>query len=247
MTVTASADRDRPGRARRHRATRRRRRSPATPPASSSSRTAPTRGGSRSGSRSSHPLLGTERHIALTKPGTYTGTTPRRSAKVEPLPLSDRRRRVLPGARGRLPGDAHGKPVANFGVAVLSGHAVPHVIFAGDENHLVGLHRAAAVNSTRTSHELREAPPDRRRGAACPRRLRHRLRHPLDARGAGPFTFRFWVNDTTPPGCASLSTSEEDDRRLGDRCRRRRRSEVDRRRPSTATRSRHSYSATGSS
>ena len=30
------------------------------------------------------------------------------------------------------------KPIANFGVAVLSGHAVPHVVFDGDENHLVG-------------------------------------------------------------------------------------------------------------
>ena len=30
------------------------------------------------------------------------------------------------------------KPVANFGVAVLSGNVVPHVTFAGDEGHLVG-------------------------------------------------------------------------------------------------------------
>ena len=60
----------------------------------------------------------------------------RRHARLA-LPLSDPRRHELSRPRGRLPRDIT-KPVANFGVAVLSGRAVPHVVFAGDENHLVG-------------------------------------------------------------------------------------------------------------
>src|SRR5205823_2443301 len=84
----------------------------------------------------SHPALAGERHLALRKPGLHAGTTLGGASRVD---------------RYRYPSELHTYPgpevvyrvtiasrVANFGVAVVSGHALPHVTFAGDENHLVG-------------------------------------------------------------------------------------------------------------
>ena len=51
----------------------------------------------------------------------------------------------------------------------LSGRAVPHVVYAGDENHLVGYAGPARSTSTRTSRRFGERAPDRRRGPAAAR------------------------------------------------------------------------------
>ena len=97
------------------------------------------------------------------------------------------------------------RPIANFGVAVLSGHAVPHVVFAGDENHLVGFPGLPtdAEPVPRTS-----ARRGRSRARSCPRPApttssSTRARQPRP----GAFAFRFWMNDTTPPKLRILSAS----------------------------------------
>jgi hypothetical protein len=82
------------------------------------------------------------------------------------------------------------RPLANFGVAVVSGRALPHVVFAGDENHLVGY---AGLPQALNPYlkELRRDASRRRRRAADARHLRHRVRHAL-RRVGGTLPFRFW-------------------------------------------------------
>jgi len=84
-----------------------------------------------------HPKLAHEPARTLTHPGIYDATTVGGRDGVV-------RYRYPTGGDTEYSGPEVSyvvrvtKPVANFGVAVLSGHAVPHVVFEGDENHLVG-------------------------------------------------------------------------------------------------------------
>src|SRR5581483_12036974 len=85
-----------------------------------------------------HPLLRTEPvQATLTRTGTYAGDTRRGEARVSRYRFPTGGDATYPGPevvyRVRVPAGT-----ANFGVAVLSGHAVPHVVEAGDENHLTG-------------------------------------------------------------------------------------------------------------
>jgi subtilisin family serine protease len=152
-----------------------------------------------------HPLLGTERAIPLTKPGTYSGNTALGVARVT-------RYRYPTGGDVSYPGPevvyrvTLKHPVANFGVAVLSGHAVPHVTYAGDENHLVG-YTGLPVNL----NPYFDTFGDRRAIAGMVRPAAGTYDVVFDTRSraeAGPFTFRFWSNDTTPPALRILSTSD---------------------------------------
>jgi subtilisin family serine protease len=151
-----------------------------------------------------HPLLGTEPHIALTKPGTYSGNTAKGEAKVS-------RYRYPTGGDVSYPGPevvyqvTLKHPVANFGVAVLTGHAVPHVTYAGDENHLVG-YTGLPVNL----NPYFDTFGDRRAIAGMVRPAPGVYDVVFDTRSraaAGPFTFRYWSNDTTPPALHLVSTS----------------------------------------
>ncbi len=151
-----------------------------------------------------HPLLGTERHIPLTQPGTYSGNTADGVAKVT-------RYRYPTGGDVSYPGPevvyqvTLRHPVANFGVAVLSGRAVPHVTYAGDENHLVG-YTGLPVNL----NPYFDTFGDRRAIAGMVRPAPGTYDVVFDTRSraeAGPFTFRFWSNDTTPPALRVVSTS----------------------------------------
>ena len=127
----------------------------------------------------SHPRLGTEPHLTLAKTGLYTGTTVGGASKVS-------RYRYPTGGSPSYPGPEVvyrvklTKPVANFGVAVVSGRAVPHVVYAGDENHLVG-YPGLPQSINPYVDRLRPRPPDRGRDPAAARDLRRRLRHALDA------------------------------------------------------------------
>ena len=92
------------------------------------------------------------------------------------------------------------KKVANFGVAVTSGRAVPHVVFANDENHLVGY---AGLPQSINPYVDRFGVTRPIAGAILP--LPGTYDVVFDTRSAadaGRFTFRFWVNDTTPPRLA---------------------------------------------
>ena len=86
---------------------------------------------------------------------------------------------------------------ANFGVVVLSGQAVPHVTFAGAEDHLVGYTGMPLdLNPYRRSYGAHV----RAAGAVLPAPGTYDIVFDTrSAASAGPFTFRLWVNDVTPP------------------------------------------------
>jgi hypothetical protein len=87
--------------------------------------------------------------------------------------------------------------VANFGVVTLSGHAVPHVVYAGDENHLTG-YAGLPLNLNPYFDSFGDLRPIA--GAILPVPGTYDI--VFDTRGrsqAGPFQFRYWVNDTKPP------------------------------------------------
>jgi subtilisin family serine protease len=151
-----------------------------------------------------HPLLGTESAVRLAGPGLHTGTTAGGERRISAY-------RYPSGGDGTYPGPevvyrvTVSKRVANFGVAVLSGRAIPHVVYAGDENHLTGYAGLPqALNPYFKSFgELRPVA-----GAVLP--LAGAYDVVFDTRsgaGAGPFTFRYWVDDTTPPRLRLVSTA----------------------------------------
>jgi subtilisin family serine protease len=143
----------------------------------------------------SAPKLAHEAHKALVKPGVYRSTTKGGASLVSTYryPTGDR---SYPGPE-RVYRVTLGKPVANFGVVVLSGSATPHVVFAGSEDHLAGYaglpmdlnpYRTAYGNRTRTA------------GAVLPARGAYDIVFDTASTGAaGAFSFRYWVNDVTPP------------------------------------------------
>jgi hypothetical protein len=89
-----------------------------------------------------------------------------------------------------------GRP-ANFGVVVLSGRAVPHVTFDGSEERLTGyVGLPLDLNPYRKSYGA-SVPIA---GVDVPAAGAYDI--VFDTRSAaqsGPFTFRYWVNDVTPP------------------------------------------------
>lgn len=143
----------------------------------------------------SHPVLARERHLVLRKPGAYTGTTLGGATTIDRYRYPTEKR-TYPGPevvyRVRITSQ-----VANFGVAVTSGHALPHVMYAGDENHLVGY---TGLPESINPYVANYASPRPIAGAILP--LPGAYDVVFDTRssaGAGPFTFHYWINDTTPP------------------------------------------------
>jgi hypothetical protein len=151
-----------------------------------------------------HPLLKTEPAKLLRTPGIYKSTTVGGQEKVV-------RYRYPTKGDGVYPGPEVGyivhvtRPIANFGVAVLSGHAIPHVVFAGDENHLAGF-TGLPTNLNpylETFGESRSVA-----GVDLPAAGAYEI--VFDTRSAsqaGPFTFRYWVNDVTPPSLRVVSAT----------------------------------------
>jgi subtilisin family serine protease len=150
------------------------------------------------------PQLGRVPHTRLAKPGVYRATTARGSSVVSEYRYPERG----PVARNptRLPGREIAyrivlrRPVANVGAVVLSQasgvRVQPRLVFAGDENRLVGYTGlpgnlnpyqdygrpepvVAAVRPSAGSYDLVFDTPDTGR--------------------SGSFSFRFWIGDTTPP------------------------------------------------
>jgi subtilisin family serine protease len=132
----------------------------------------------------------------LAKPGLVRGTTVGGPSLVT-------RYRYPTGGDVEYPGPERayrvrvgGRP-ANFGAVVLSGTAIPHVTFAGDENHLAGYTGLPVdLNPYRKTFELRT----RAAGALLPAPGLYDIVLDTHAAGdAGPFVFRWWVNDVAPP------------------------------------------------
>ena len=142
------------------------------------------------------PLLATAARTLLTRPGVYEGTTKGGSNLIDRYRYPARGDSTYPGPevvyRVKIT-----RLVANFGAVTLSGRAVPHVVFAGDENHLVGYPGLPVMLNPYfdTFGNSRSVA-----GAILPVKGVYDI--VFDTRGkalAGPFRFRFWVNDTTPP------------------------------------------------
>ncbi|HVW90550.1 MAG TPA: hypothetical protein VHC01_13890, partial [Gaiellaceae bacterium] len=144
----------------------------------------------------SAPKLGTEPAKTLTAPGTYTATTAGGASLVSTY-------RFPTGGEGTYPGPERvfryrlTKTVANFGVVVTSGHAVPHVLVGTSEDHLAGYPGLPVdLNPYRKQYGTTRLVA----GAVLPAPGLYSIS--FDTAGiqrAGTFTFRFWVNDTTPP------------------------------------------------
>jgi subtilisin family serine protease len=158
------------------------------------------------------PKLGTEPHGTITRAGVYRGNTAGKSSLVSTY-------RYPEGDLGSaIPTDLGGpeqvfrfvlkQPVANFGAVVLS-HApgvqvAPRLVFAGDENHLVG-YTGIPVDLNPYSNFGRAEPVV---GDVLPAAGAYDLVFdtPTGAK-PGRFSFRFWIGDTTPPVIRLLTRS----------------------------------------
>ncbi|TMM09718.1 MAG: hypothetical protein E6F98_14045 [Actinobacteria bacterium] len=150
------------------------------------------------------PKLGTEPHRTLTHAGIYKGNTTGKSSLVSSY-------RYPVGSLGaQIPLDLGGpeqvfrfvlgRPVANFGVAIVShGRHVtvsPRLVVAGDENRLLG-NTGLPVDLNPYSNFERAEPVV---GAVLPTPGAYDVVFDTPSGGKpGAFTFRFWINDVTPP------------------------------------------------
>jgi hypothetical protein len=139
--------------------------------------------------------------LRLARPGIYHGTTAGAPSLISRYryPSGDR---SYPGPERAYRLRIAGNP-ANAGVVVLSGHVYPHVTFNGSEDHLAGYTGLPVdLNPYRDSFGV----PRRVAGLVLPAHGTYDV--VFDSRTAvtGPFTFRFWVNDVTPPRLELVST-----------------------------------------
>ena len=88
--------------------------------------------------------------------------------------------------------------MANFGVVILRGASIQaRIVGAGDENSQVGY---AALPINLNPYLAGFGDPRRVSGALRPRRGSYDIVFDSPSQAtAGPFTFRFWVNDVRPP------------------------------------------------
>jgi hypothetical protein len=144
----------------------------------------------------SAPKLGGEAKTTLAKAGTYKGTTAGAPSLITTYRYPTGGDVQYPGPERAYRVTVSGRP-ANFGVVVLSGHAVPHVTFDGSEERLAGyVGLPLDLNPYRKSYGA-SVPIA---GVDVPAAGRYDI--VFDTRSAaqaGPFTFHYWVNDVTPP------------------------------------------------
>jgi subtilisin family serine protease len=161
--------------------------------------------------RSERPRLGKPSAI-LRKAGTYRGNTKLGQARVSTYRYPEN-----PSGSGvttSLPGPEQvyrvvlSKRVANFGV-VVTGHAsgvavTPRIVFPGDENHLLGV-PALPIDENPYQDTFGQTEPVS--AVIAPASRTYDVVFDTRSRStAGPFTFRLWIDDTTPP-TAKLLTS----------------------------------------
>ena len=162
------------------------------------------------------PKLGQEPHRTLVKPGLFGGDTKSGKSLVSTYrwPEQGLACNCKTGVLLDLSGPeqvfrfALKKPVANFGAAVVS-HASgvtvsPRLVLAGDENRLLGF-PALPVDINPYRDYGRVVPSV---GAILPKPGAYDFVFDTPAGAApGAFTFRFWINDTTPPRIRLLSAT----------------------------------------
>jgi hypothetical protein len=150
------------------------------------------------------PRLGRVPHTRLVKPGVYRATTARGSSVVNEYRYPERG--PIPGNPTHLPGREIAyrivlrRPVANVGAVVLSQasgvRVQPRLVFAGDENRLVGYTGLPGNLNPYQDY----GGPEPVVGAVRPAAGSYDLVFDTPENGrSGAFTFRFWIADTTPP------------------------------------------------
>lgn len=150
----------------------------------------------------SAPKLASERALPLNKPGLHTGTTAGAQSLVSSYryPTGGDTKYYGPERVYRV--RITGKP-ANFGVVVLKGAATPHVTFYGSEDHLAGYPGLPIdLNPYRETYGL----PRKIAGVVLPAHGIYDVVFDTRTATPTPFTFRYWVNDVTPPSLRVLST-----------------------------------------
>ena len=161
--------------------------------------------------RSTTPRLGEEPHTLLPGPGLYHGNT-----KGKPSLVSSYRYPELSSSASGVPLDLSGpeqvfrfvtkQALTNFGAVVTSRapgvRVSPRLVLAGDENRLVG--ETGLPANINPYQQFGETTPAVGAVLAVPGSYDFVFDTP--SRGKpGPFTFRVWVNDTTPPQIRLLS------------------------------------------
>ena len=159
------------------------------------------------------PQLPKQKHGKLKKTGTYKGNTKGRRSLVSAYRYPEN-----PSGAG-IPASLGGpeqvftvrltKPVANFGVAILSqspGVAIqPRVVANDDENRLTG-YPALPLNLNPYVRSFYAPAPAA--GAILPAKGRYDVVFDSASNfDAGKFTFRFWINDVTRPAAKLLTRS----------------------------------------
>ena len=155
------------------------------------------------------PALARAQTTPLPQTGTYTGDTRGHPSLVDtyrypadPRELGVPRTLLGPEQVFRV---SLSQPVANFGVAVTGGSSQvqPRVVRAGDENRLQG---ELALPYNANPYLSGFGFPNRVAGAALPGAGDYDIVFDsASPSGAGPFTFRFWIADTTPPSLRLIS------------------------------------------
>ncbi len=157
------------------------------------------------------PKLSVAKATTLRQPGLYSGNTRGRAALVDTYrypevpadaPVSSRLAGPEQVFRVRL-----AKPVANFGVAIVSrglgSRVEPRVVRGGDENRLTGY---AALPFDQNPYVTDFGSPVPVAGAVRPSAGTYYLVFDSpNAAGAGTYRFRFWVDDVKPPAAAIVS------------------------------------------
>jgi subtilisin family serine protease len=155
------------------------------------------------------PRLGLDPHRTLIQPGIYHGDTAEGASHVSSYRYPERGYAL--GVPLRLGGPEQvfrftlRRQVANFGVAVIRRapgvRLSPRLVIGDDENHLVGY--AGLPANLNPYQNIGRAEPAV--GAVLPKRGTYDFVFdtPTHAK-PGAFTFRFWVNDTSPPSIRLL-------------------------------------------
>ena len=149
--------------------------------------------------------LAQHRLVVLRRPGIYRSTTVGQSATVSRYRYPETPRGV--GVTTTLRGPERvftvhlSRRVANFGVVIIQlgrgSHVEPRVVAGLDENRLTG-YAGLPLNHNPYTNAFQE--PLLAAGALSPARGDYAVVFDSAARGgAGPFTFRFWVDDVRPP------------------------------------------------
>jgi subtilisin family serine protease len=161
------------------------------------------------------PKLAREPHGTLPATGTYRGQTKGKPSLVSTYRYPNGTDRVLNTLSGpeQVFRVTLRKPVANFGVVVLGGTRVsPLVVSAGDENRLTGIPGLPLVINPYLDSYYKARPVA---GAIRPRAGSYDVVFDTPVGTTpGAFTFRFWVDDVTPPSVRLLTSTVKAHRSL---------------------------------